>query len=58
MSTTRPILCVLGLRSEAFRRNGADHYDGEYGTLAQLIFTRFKLTGGLSLNQSQSSATN
>ncbi|MFZ0680047.1 virulence factor family protein [Candidatus Binatus sp.] len=54
--TACPTLAQRG--SETFRRNGAHHYDGDYGTLANLISTGFKQRAGLSLNHKPDSATN
>ena len=44
--TACPQLAQLG--AETFRRNGAHHYDGNYGALADAILAGFKERAGLS----------
>ena len=46
--TACPQLAQLG--AETFRRNGAHHYDGNYGALADAILAGFKKRAGVSLN--------
>ncbi len=46
--TACPALAQLG--AETFRRNGAHHYDGNYGALADAILAGFKKRAGVSLN--------
>jgi type IV secretory pathway VirJ component len=46
--TACPQLAQLG--AETFRRNGAHHYDGNYGALADAILAGFKKRAGVSMN--------
>ena len=46
--TACPQLAQLG--AETFRKNGAHHYDGNYGALADAILAGFKRRAGISLN--------
>lgn len=54
--TACPALAQRG--AETFRRNGAHHYDGNYGALAEAILTGFKQRAGLSSSHESDGATN
>jgi type IV secretory pathway VirJ component len=53
--TACPALQARGV--ETFRRNGAHHYDGNYGALADAILAGFKQRAGLSSNLKSDSAS-